>query len=1220
MEHREKVFQEFAASSNLSDKNSLVDVGDTLQLQVVVIRTMGSLQVKVSVEDCEVVALLDSGAAVTCVDESLVSQLEHSPIRNLTLRTANNSRLQIVGRVNVNLKINNVTFSLPMVSVRGLSAPCILGNDFSVNQGVTIAYATREVFLTHETGEVRVPFYNIDFTFEKETETPEIMNILSDDVESTTLLVADEDVIIEGRDHAFCSFCKSGEDQSGVCIFEPNNDILTNKDLLIHPTLFDNTQHGKLLVLNPTLRRRSISKGLILGKVTPVLEIGPNKDIAVSDNEFHMSAVDVTPSEEKDVTGKVDINPNLSPDQTKAMVELLNSHYDQFAWSLDGMKQARVEGCEFELLSTKPVHKPPYRCSAKERLIIQEQIDQMSKKGVIRPSRSSYASPVVLVKKKSGEWRFCVDYRTVNTIIKPDSYPLPLIDDILTYLSGSMFFSTLDMFSGYWQLAVAEECRHITAFVTPDGLWEFNALPFGLSVSPALFQRAIDKVLAGLKWNTALCYLDDIVTMGPTFEIHLQRLEAVLNRFREFNLSLNPSKCTFGYSEIKILGHVVNEIGLAPSPDKIKAVSEFPTPKKLKDVRSFLGLANFYRKFILNFSMLARPLTELTKKNVKFIWDTEQQEAFQLLKEKLISAPILRHFSDNRPIQVHTDASQFGVGAILMQEFEDGLHPVSYASKKFSIPEQRYNTTQQELLAIVYAVRTFRPYLYGRFFTVVSDHAALCYLNNNTEATGRLARWSIMLQDFNFVVKHKAGVLHMGPDSLSRYPLDDGTTVEGLGDEDKMEFKIFALQITDIARLQDTDETLKEIRDAIKNPDHATSKARRQSRSFVLDKDILYKKNFAQRGHEKLLVIPESLKYEVMYNAHDAVTAGHFGFIRTLGRLKGKYFWFNMVKEVENYVKSCPCCQSRKNPTQRPAGLLNPIPVNSVPFTLIGIDLLGPMPKTASGKTFIICCTDYTTKWAITGCLSSGNAPDVADFIVKSVICKHGVPSTILSDRGATFRSNLVRGILEGLGSRPTFTTSYHAATNGLTERFNGTLTTSLSLYVSSTHKDWDDFIDLITFAYNTSVQETTKSTPFMLIYGREATLPIDVSLLQGLEISEDAAEVVRRLNEARRLVVDRVKKAQEKQKARFDSGRREVRYNPGQWVKIHSPLRQVGRSDKLQKRWQGPYKVLKRLSDLNYEVEIKKGRKLVKDVVHVIRMKPYYSPDKWRIKDLMVP
>lgn len=350
----------------------------------------------------------------------------------------------------------------------------------------------------------------------------------------------------------------------------------------------------------------------------------------------------------------------------------------------------------------------------------------MLKKNVIEPSSSPWASPVVLVKKKDGSWRFCIDYRHLNKVTKKDVYPLPRIDDALDCLHGASYFSSIDLRSGYWQIAVDAQDREKTAFVTHDGLYQFKVMPFGLCNAPATFERMIDFLLRGFKWLTCICYLDDVIVFSPTFETHLHRLADILEVFRRAGLQLNSSKCRFGGRQLKILGHVVDAAGVRPDPDKVRAVQEFPIPRSAKDVRSFVGLCSYFRRFIENFAEIARPLTDLLKADTSFSWGTAQSAAFATLVDRLTRCPVLAHFDPLAPTEVRTDASGHGIGAVLVQKQTGHDRVIAYASRLLSPAERNYSITERECLALVWAVSKFRPYLYGKSFAVITDHHALC--------------------------------------------------------------------------------------------------------------------------------------------------------------------------------------------------------------------------------------------------------------------------------------------------------------------------------------------------------------------------------------------------------------------------------------------------------------------------------------------------------------
>ncbi|UYV83583.1 hypothetical protein LAZ67_23001537 [Cordylochernes scorpioides] len=701
-----------------------------------------------------------------------------------------------------------------------------------------------------------------------------------------------------------------------------------------------------------------------------------------------------------------------------------------------------------------------------------KEVDTMLERKVIQPSESPWSAPVVLVKKKDGTWRFCVDFRRLNHITKKDVYPLPRIDDVLDHLSSARYYSTMDLKTGYWQVEVDERDREKTAFVTPDGLYEFMVMPFGLCNAPATFERMMDNVLMGLKWNICLCYLDDIVVYSDTFEEHLERLSKVLSCLQQAGLTINPDKCLFGSTRIKILGHVVDKDGIQPDSEKVEAIKKFPVPKSVCDIQSYLGLCSYYRRFIKNFSKIAAPLQILLKKDQKFIWTQEQKDSFESLKKALMQKPVLGHFKESAITKLHTDASSYGLGAVLVQIQENQENPIAYASRTLSKAEKNYSTTERECLAVIWAIGKFRPYLYGRPFEVVSDHHSLCWLAGLKDPSGRLARWALKLQDFDATITYKSGVKHKDADCLSRYPLPESPALTSL---------------TLVREQQNLDPDITKISNALNQGEGAER--------FEMKNGLLYKRNFDPLGRRLLLVIPKCMRPDILKEFHDVPTAGHLGFARTYDRIRKRYFWPGLYNSVRRYVAHCKECQRRKGENKLPAGKLIPIKPSSFPFQKIGMDLLGRFPLSDKGNRWIIVCTDYLTKYAIAKALPSGTAAEIATFILEEVILKHGAPREIITDRGRAFMSQMVKEVTSRCKISHLFTTAYHPQTNGLTERLNKTLGDMLSMYVDAEQRDCDSVLPYVIFAYNMAQQGSTRFSPFFLVHGREAETLLDVLL-----------------------------------------------------------------------------------------------------------------------------
>ena len=418
-----------------------------------------------------------------------------------------------------------------------------------------------------------------------------------------------------------------------------------------------------------------------------------------------------------------------------------------------------------------PVRLPPYRLPYAHRDNVKKELAEMLESGIIEPSVSEWSAPIVLVKKRDHTLRLCVDYRRLNSLSKADAYPMPRIDELLDRLGKAKFISTLDLTRGYWQVPLSEEAKEKSAFATPFGLFQFNVMPFGLQGAPATFQRLMDRLIQGLNGYSA-AYLDDLVVYSETWEEHLEHLRTILQRIREAGLTVKKKKCQLGMSHCLYLGHVVGGGTVKLEQSKVEAVWQWKAPRTKKQVRSFLGLTGYYRRFIPNYATIAAPLMDLTKKTApnQVNWTTSCEEAFQELKRLLCSYPILCAPDFDKPFVLQTDASDRGIGAVLSQSDADGLdHPIAYFSKKFLPREQKYATVEKECLAIKTGIEAFRIYLAGRPFTVQTDHQSLVWLDRLKENNPHLTRWSLALQPYQFVVVHRTGKSNGNADTLSRF-------------------------------------------------------------------------------------------------------------------------------------------------------------------------------------------------------------------------------------------------------------------------------------------------------------------------------------------------------------------------------------------------------------------------------------------------------------------
>jgi hypothetical protein len=887
---------------------------------------------------------------------------------------------------------------------------------------------------------------------------------------------------------------------------------------------------------------------------------------------------------------------------------------------------------------TKPSNTQPYRLAPSKKAIVDQQIEEMLQANHIIPSRSPWAAPIVLSPKKDGSLRFCVDYRKLNASTIRTAYPMPRVDDTLDSLREAKYISTLDLRSGYWQVEIDPQSRSKTAFITHRGLYEFLVMPFGLSNAPATFQRLMDIVLAGIKWQSCLVYIDDIVVFSPTFEQHIKDLSAVFERLASAGLTLKASKCDFCRKELKYLGHIVTPNGIKPDPGLVDSVKYFPQPTKLKDIQSFLGLTGYYRRFIRNYAKLSEPLLRQIRSHQKskrstndIEWSDECEKAFEILKDALTQAPILRAPNFNEPFILEVDACDYGLGAVLTQEYDNKKFVVAYASRTQTAAERNYFPTEKEALAIYWATKHFRPYLEGTTIYIRSDCRALQWLLDTKDLSGRLARWAISLSAFNIVdIKYKPGKTNTNSDTLSRYPLPNLSMLTTSNQQPNLNLWDNCSLLNNIKEEQHKDPDLQPIIKELSNPNlpfHPNSHS-----PFLLINDILYKcrspiKNISERltGLPYLLVIPTSLQQELLSWAHDHPTAGHGGREKTLYRLLNRVYWKNIRSDVNKYVQSCDSCQKYKYPNQSSSSPLQMHIVHE-PWHTIGVDIMGPFPTTQRQKQYLLVVVDYFTRWVELFPLRTTTSNDIATILIDEIICRWGCPTHILSDNGPQFISELFTNICSSLGIRNKNTSNYHPQTN-MTERVNRNLKPMIAQYAQENPHSWDKHLSKLALSIRTSVNETTGDTPAFLNFGRDPKLPLDLLLTTpnqntpltptslSHEIEEYKRHLQHQLHVAHQIANEHNEVRKIQQKQRYDKHTSKRSFKEGQlvWVSIPSVLKH----GKLDPQYQGPCRIIKVLSSSSFIIyRLSDGANL--GVTNIDRLKPFYEPDNTHPQPLM--
>ena len=873
---------------------------------------------------------------------------------------------------------------------------------------------------------------------------------------------------------------------------------------------------------------------------------------------------------------------------------------------------------------TAPIHKRPYRMGANELAEVKKQVDEQLQKGYIRPSTSPWGAPVIFVEKKDKTKRMCVDYRALNEVTIKNKYPLPRIDDLFDQLKGATVFSKIDLRSGYHQLRIREEDIPKTAFITRYGLFECTVMSFGLTNAPAFFMNLMNKVFMEFLDKFVVVFIDDILIYSKSEEEHEQHLRLVLEKLKEHQLYAKFSKCDFWLKEVQFLGHIVNAQGVAVDPANVESVTKWTPPRTVTQVRSFLGLAGYYRRFIENFSKIAKPMTQLLKKEEKFIWSAECNRSFEELKRRLVSAPVLILPDQTKDFQVYCDASRQGLGCVLMQ---DGK-VVSYASRQLRPHEGNYPTHDLELAAVVHALKIWRHYLISNRCEVYTDHKSLKYIFTQPDLNLRQRRWLELIKDYDMGIHYHPGKANVVADALSRKSYCNVAWVEQLCCEVQRDLEHLNLGIVEhgfVAALEAQPTLVEQVRIAqASDPEIAELKKNMRvgkARGFVEDEQ-----GTIWMGER--LCVPENkeLKDLILTEAHQTQYSIHPGSTKMYQDLKEKFWWVSMRREIAEFVALCDVCQRVKAEHQRPAGLLQPLQIPEWKWEEIGMDFITGLPRTSSGHDSIWVVVDRLTKVAhFIPVHTTYSGKKLAELYLARIMCLHGVPKKIVSDRGSQFTSKFWQKLQEELGTRLNFSTAYHPQTDGQTERVNQILEDMLRACALDFGGAWDKSLPYAEFSYNNSYQASLQMAPFEALYGRRCRTPLfwdqtGERQLFGTEVLNEAEEKVRAVRERLRI-------AQSRQKSYADNRRRELAFETGDYVYLRvTPLRGVHRfqtKGKLAPRFVGPYRILERRGEVAYQLELPSNMLGIHNVFHVSQLKKCLrvpeeqaSPDQIEIQE----
>ena len=1175
-------------------------------------------RIKVRIAGLDITALVDSGSAATLMSASVWANRLGRPDLNTEgsyqLRSVTGGVLNNRGQLEASITVGSATTTLTTHVIEGLPYDLLLGIDFIRSSRMVLNAAEGYV----QVGASCIPFASSCRLYNgpRVVSLPRAVKI---EAEHVTAIAIDIETL-------------GNKDEERLVEFNPISPEETPfPQLEVLGVVAETNSSGKILitVVNPSEGAVTLPSGYVLGQSTLCEGLVAAVQIPHSQKENGESGSNPWAGRWGDRRTFLEQFPldHLSG-ETRAKVERLLCKYESiFASHEYDLGRIQIAAHTIRLKpGAEPVHARPYPCSESQRQELRRQLEEMLRHDLIEPAYDGFTSPCLLVKKpnassETDSWRLCQSFVKLNSVTETLSYPLPNMQRLLEELGRNRgFVSSMDMAKSFYQIRVLPECAKLAGFTTPFGTYAPKVLLMGLKNSSQSLQRVVDAVYAPLLATGKVhCYLDDLICSTTGEEEHLEMLEAVFQRAKQHDVRYKPSKTKLLCRSIKLLGHHISPQGISVDDSKTRAISDIAEPTNKTEVRAYIGLATFYKRFIRGYAGLVRPLLDLLKKNAPFVFTQECRNSFETLKRCLCESPVLRYpdFSGKYPFHVYTDASSRALGAALHQEFEDGSHPVAFASRVLTPSELPQPILVKESLAVVFAIcEKFFYYLDGRHFILTTDNSALRYLLQATrepKGSSRLVRDAMRLLDFDFEVRHRPGPEIPHVDGISRLTWRDmrrNTEPKVDIDLDDRERPVCA--VVDVGLRSYTgpeirSEQLRDERlgDIIRHMEEGTQRNGPQRyKHYVINKLGVLQKLDKVNGRA-LTVVPRSLQNQLLSESHEGQFGGHVGAKKMVLALRSRFAWRGMGSDAQAHVRNCAVCESRS------AGFLGRAPIQenyqaSYPFQKVSIDFLTGLPLTDRGNSVMLTAVDCFTRWVELVPLPTRSAKEVALALRDRIFFRHGM-CDLVSDNGAEFVSQIVTELYSLLGVRASTCTTYHPQAQGKVERTHRVIADMLAKYVSSGEPHWDLYAAACQFAINNSVHSATKHTPYYLLHGRAAQMPSDILMsvketVQWPDYHEYVELLLRNTHKAFAEVRESVDKARKANQIRVNDKARLRKLSVGDDVLLHVPHTKPGQKAKLVSRWKSGYKVIDKFGQVNYYVENQTTNQ--RQLVHIDRLK----------------